>query len=172
MMTEPTAIPPPRILHGTLLVLREQGRLHLIRRTKEPYKELLALPGGKMEQGETPLEAARREMFEETGLMRPKPEWIGRATDLLIDGAPPHDLFILDVFDVQLSEGTVAQPSFEGTIERVPIDRLQERSREIIPADLEILFAFVARKEKTLLDMMTVKRGGRYEVTVLWNDKV
>ncbi len=165
-MTERTDV-PVKPLHGTLLVLREGGRLHLIRRTKEPYAGLLALPGGKMEQGETPLEAARREMLEETGLKRPKPKWIGRATDLLIEGAPPHDLFILDVFDVPLPEGTLAQPSFEGTIERVPIDRLNERAGEIIPADLEILFAFLARKDRTLLDLVTVRRGTRYEVTVL-----
>ena len=167
MSSEPAPDAPVKPLHGTLLVLREGGRLHLIRRTKEPYAGLLALPGGKMEQGETPLEAARREMLEETGLKRPKPKWIGRATDLLIEGAPPDDLFILDVFDVPLPEGTLAQPSFEGTIERVPIEQLQERSHEIIPADLEILFAFVARREKTLLDMVTVKQGERYEVKVV-----
>ena len=124
-------IPRIRPLHGVLLVLRQRGHLVLIRRTKEPYKGLLALPGGKIEKGETPLDAARREMREETGLKTPKPAWLGRVTDLLVEGEPfdklralserseskrpPHSMFVLDVFEADLAEGAHSQPSFEGT---------------------------------------------------------
>ncbi|MBQ9314678.1 MAG: NUDIX hydrolase [Clostridia bacterium] len=37
-------------------------------RAKEPYKGLYNFVGGKVEEGETSLEAAYRELFEETGI--------------------------------------------------------------------------------------------------------
>ena len=47
--------------------LRE-GEVLLMRRNKEPCLGLWIAPGGKIESGESPHEAARREMAEETGL--------------------------------------------------------------------------------------------------------
>jgi 8-oxo-dGTP diphosphatase len=44
------------------------GKVLLIRRGKEPYKDHWSLPGGGVEPGETLREAVRREVLEETGL--------------------------------------------------------------------------------------------------------
>jgi ADP-ribose pyrophosphatase YjhB (NUDIX family) len=44
------------------------GRLLLIRRGHAPHAGLWSLPGGRVEAGETPEEAVRREVLEETGL--------------------------------------------------------------------------------------------------------
>lgn len=44
-----------------------EGSIMLIHREKEPFRDRLAFPGGGVEEGETPLEAARRELREETG---------------------------------------------------------------------------------------------------------
>lgn len=189
MKTQPTDIPRISPLHGTLLVLRQGRSLLLIRRAKEPYKGLLALPGGKIEEGETPLETARREMLEETGLKRPKPKWLGRVTDLLIEGEPPFSCFILDVFEVKLDEGVVPQPSFEGTIVRVPLADIpfdsaqgrepfdsasrrvgierQTRADEIIPADLIIIWRLVIEHSTTMLDLVSVRTPNGYDVKVV-----
>lgn len=43
----------------------------MLKRTKEPYLHLLNFPGGKVEQGEEHLQAAQRELKEETGLDLP-----------------------------------------------------------------------------------------------------
>ena len=51
------------------VVRDDQGRLLLIRRAHEPGLGRWSLPGGRIEPGETPGEAAAREVLEETGLV-------------------------------------------------------------------------------------------------------
>ena len=49
--------------------LTEQNEVLLVRQFRYPYKEvLLELPAGKLEAGEDPFEAAKRELSEECGL--------------------------------------------------------------------------------------------------------
>ena len=48
--------------------LTEQNEVLLVRQFRYPYKEvLLELPAGKLEKGEDPFEAVKREQMEETG---------------------------------------------------------------------------------------------------------
>lgn len=51
------------------VIIREGERIVLIQRDKEPSKGLWAFPGGAVELGESLQDAARREVFEETGLI-------------------------------------------------------------------------------------------------------
>lgn len=50
------------------LVVNKRKELLLIKRGVEPSKGCWALPGGFMEIDETPIEAGKRELFEETGI--------------------------------------------------------------------------------------------------------
>ena len=51
-----------------MAALTEQNEVLLVRQFRYPYKEvLLELPAGKLEKGEDPFEAVKREQMEETG---------------------------------------------------------------------------------------------------------
>jgi ADP-ribose pyrophosphatase len=53
----------------TIVAVDREGMLTLVRQRREAArKELLELPAGTLEEGESPLESARRELEEETGL--------------------------------------------------------------------------------------------------------
>lgn len=57
-----------RPLVGVGVVLVDDGRILLVQRGHEPSKGLWAVPGGKVDPGETLRDAAVREVAEETGL--------------------------------------------------------------------------------------------------------
>jgi ADP-ribose pyrophosphatase len=56
----------PRLAVGTVVL--HQGRVLLVRRGKPPRQGKWAVPGGKVEAGETLRQAAEREVREETGI--------------------------------------------------------------------------------------------------------
>ncbi len=56
------------VLGGASGLVVRDGKVLLIRRGKEPYKDHWSLPGGGVEPGERVREAVRREVLEETGL--------------------------------------------------------------------------------------------------------
>jgi 8-oxo-dGTP diphosphatase len=59
----------PRVVCAGAVVHDPAGRLLLVRRGHEPSLGLWSLPGGRVEPGETPAQAAAREVSEETGLV-------------------------------------------------------------------------------------------------------
>lgn len=60
--------PPPPLVPGVSILCHRNGDVLIIRRGKAPYAGYWSLPGGKLEAGETPLQAAQRELLEETGV--------------------------------------------------------------------------------------------------------
>ena len=65
-MTERPFAPRRQVAVGA--VLRDAGRVLLVRRANPPSRGLWAVPGGRVESDETLEEAVRREVLEETGL--------------------------------------------------------------------------------------------------------
>jgi ADP-ribose pyrophosphatase len=57
----------PQIAVGAV-VFNDAGEVLLVKRLNEPSKNLWAIPGGRLQAGETLKEAAKREIFEETSV--------------------------------------------------------------------------------------------------------
>lgn len=56
------------VIPAVSVALLRAGTVLLVRRGHEPSRGFYAFPGGRVEPGETMEQAARRELFEETGL--------------------------------------------------------------------------------------------------------
>lgn len=82
--------PRPALTVDTLVLAgeNEAEKILLIRRGKEPFKDLWALPGGFVNMDETLEQAAIRELVEETGIKLKSPEQF-RVFDA-IDRDPRH----------------------------------------------------------------------------------
>lgn len=103
---------PEEKRNGTVSILIEdgQGRVLLQLRDEKPsipYPGCWSTLGGSIEEGETPLEAARRELEEETGLTYEHMRYAGAH---FVDGEYPIHLFIvkdehLDPGKIDLREG-------------------------------------------------------------------
>ena len=61
-------------------LVERDGHYLVLERGQEPYRGHWELPGGFVEAGESPAEAVRREVFEETGLRVETPSILGAYT--------------------------------------------------------------------------------------------
>lgn len=82
--------------------IRRGSHFLLVRRAREPSLGLFAFPGGKVEAGETELEAVEREVREETGLVIEKAQ-IFRQIELDSDATGRH--YLLTIFVGSASQG-------------------------------------------------------------------
>jgi 8-oxo-dGTP diphosphatase len=76
---------------GVSALVVDQDELLLVRRTQAPFAWHWAMPGGRVEPGETLAEAVVRELYEETGLEGVCGEYVG-----LIEIIEPDHFVVLD----------------------------------------------------------------------------
>ncbi|MBS9475858.1 NUDIX hydrolase [Ancylobacter radicis] len=67
---------PLRPVPAVLALVVRDGQVLLVRRANPPDQGLWGFPGGRMEMGESHLEAALRELNEETGLIADEPRLV------------------------------------------------------------------------------------------------
>lgn len=103
----------------TNCVLLDQTRDEVLLLQK-PRRGWWVAPGGKMEPGETILEAVRREFREETGIFLVDPVLKGVFTMVIEQDGQPVDEWMLFTFLCHRYEGELIPSSPEGTLAWMP----------------------------------------------------
>ncbi len=94
---------------GALVV--ERGKLLLVKRAKEPFKDYWDIPGGFLEAGEHPEIGVKREIHEETGLLIQPGDILGIFMDIYGDSGEP----VLNIFYTATVIGGQARAGSDAT---------------------------------------------------------
>ena len=99
--------PRPALTVDVVLATREERpRVLLIRRGKDPFKGRWALPGGFVDENERLIDAARRELVEETGVEIEELEQLYTAGD---PGRDPRGWTVSVVFLARVTDPPAAK---------------------------------------------------------------
>ncbi len=104
-----------------MVVLRCEGALLLLRRTKEPNLGKYVPVGGHIERFETPRSAAIREVREETGLSLGSVEFRG----VLVETSPTAYNWLVFVYSAEVSRFSPPKCS-EGMLEWIELHRIPD----------------------------------------------
>jgi ADP-ribose pyrophosphatase len=123
------------------------GHVTLVRQLREPARQrLLELPAGTLEPGEAPLEAARRELAEETGLVGGV--WTEAASFYTTPGFCRERMTLF--FAEAVTAGQSApEPDEELEVVRWPLEEIQTRIGELEDAKtLAGLLLYLGRRAR------------------------
>ena len=108
-----------------ILALDDQNRVLIVSQFRYPYGEILReIPAGKLEYGEDPAEAARRELREETGAVAGSFQSLGE-----LYPSPGYCGEIIRIYlarELSFGDASPDEDEFLG-LERVPFARLVEQ---------------------------------------------
>lgn len=107
----------------TNCILIQDGKILLL---KKPRRGWYAIPGGKMEQGESIKESVVREYWEETALQLQYPELAGAFTFTVHDKDEMVHEWMMFTFTCDAFEGELAAYCDEGILEWVEQDKINE----------------------------------------------
>lgn len=133
-----------------MLFNKEYDKILLVKRNKKPYKDCWNGIGGKIEEGETPIAAARRECMEETNISMNNPKLL--VTYVYPEDNPMNSNTRLNVIYDSVNETSV-NDNEEGHYEWKNIDFAMDANDKAI-AGLSNLNQFV----KEILDLENIKK--------------
>ncbi|SDK04920.1 NUDIX hydrolase [Sediminibacillus albus] len=128
---------------------------------QKPRRGWYAMPGGKMERGESIKEAAQREYFEETGLSLVNPQLSAAFSFLIQEEKHVVDEWMMFTFSCRQFQGTLNEECKEGILEWVPKEHVLEKPmaegdryiiNHILHSDQVLYGTFSYTKDYELLD--------------------
>ena len=136
----------------------------LIKSEKEPFKKLWGMPGGKVEDGETPYFAGARELYEETGITQ-KPRFpVGLCSENIFEKGKVK--YMLSISVIKFVTESKYRRSEEGKLNWFAISELDELN--IIPSDPKMISSFLF-KGKYYAQSNIVKENGKYKLESYWD---
>jgi len=120
---------------ASAFLVDDVGRVLLARRAYEPDAGLWDLPGGFLEEGESPLDGLRRELLEETGLLVEIGHFVGVFMDTYGDG--PGVTAVLNLVWEARALGGEPAPADD-------VSELRWFRRNALPDDEELAFRWLA----------------------------
>jgi 8-oxo-dGTP diphosphatase len=133
-------------------VIDAAGRVLLLQRKNEPYVGLWSIPGGKIEVGEHPDAAIRREFWEETGLTVEIDRYCGSVSEIIAENT--H--FLAYLFRLRVIGGHLNESS-EGPLQWLAPDQLPALA---IPADVFVLTHMLLRDDgPSLVTMQATEKS-------------
>ena len=123
--------------YAVLCFIRDGNRVMLIHKKTGLGKGKINAPGGRIEPGETPQQAAIRETSEEIGLTCWDVKEIGKLHFIFTDGYSLHGtIFITDKYKGEPSESEEAKP-FWCCMDKIPYDQMWADDRYWLPLVLD-----------------------------------
>jgi 8-oxo-dGTP diphosphatase len=110
------------VLGGASGLIVRDGKVLLIRRGKEPYKDRWSLPGGGIERGERVRDTVRREVKEESGLEVEVGLVAGYREEIL-----PEDHYIIIAFHCEVTGGDLRAGDDAAEVEFVDPSEIYRR---------------------------------------------
>jgi 8-oxo-dGTP diphosphatase len=101
----------------------QDGQVLMVRRRHEPFKGQWTLPSGFLEYGETPEQAAVREVREEIGV---EVELTG-LVDVLLERGDPRGLCLLVVYAGRIVGGRLRAGDDAAEVRAFPLDHIPEK---------------------------------------------
>lgn len=142
-MSTPAA---PRPTLGAIAVVCHQDQVLLIQRKNPPNAGWWGFPGGHVEMGETALQAAQRELHEETGVQARPLEYLTNIDVLLRDEQESVTQQYLLTAVLCAYEGGTPEPADDALQACwLPVDGLQEQDLQLIDQVAEVAHMARAR---------------------------